>query len=396
MDALVAADVRAEEALALLKSGGGSSQESEPAAAASEVELSLGEVEELTASQVAMEIEDDRDGSSGLLEIVDLDDDSMVSEVEQEVADESLEALVDDEDDDFALPSEDDLGASMTAGNLTHDPFDDSLPDQIDEVSVVDDEDLSMTGAVVVADDDEEAVEEAVDDAVEWPDISEELEELDFYLAQDLEDDARVTYLEIVRQHPGHPGLAAFSHLMEEANEETAEGEESLVDVDEEAPSFSFDDDEDDGDYLASIFDSESSENKPRKSAAKVEHKARAEVSDAAATDHYDLGVAYHGMGLGSDAIAAFDRAAEDPEWKCRAAIMVANILSSQGDVDGAVARLRDGLELARNDDESSESQFEIALLLKQQGDDSGALETMAKVSAGFRDRDERLAEWGG
>ena len=183
---------------------------------------------------------------------------------------------------------------------------------------------------------------------------------------------------------------------MEEANEETAEGEESLVDVDEEAPSFSFDDDEDDGDYLASIFDSESSENKPRKSAAKVEHKARAEVSDAAATDHYDLGVAYHGMGLGSDAIAAFDRAAEDPEWKCRAAIMVANILSSQGDVDGAVARLRDGLELARNDDESSESQFEIALLLKQQGDDSGALETMAKVSAGFRDRDERLAEWGG
>ena len=272
------------------------------------------------------------------------------------------------------------------------DPFDDSLPDQIDEVSVVDDEDLSMTGAVVVADDDEEAV----DDAVEWPDISEELEELDFYLAQDLEDDARVTYLEIVRQHPGHPGLAAFSHLMEEANEETSEGEESLVDVDEEAPSFSFDDDEDDGDYLASIFDSESSENKPRKSAAKVEHKARAEVSDAAATDHYDLGVAYHGMGLGSDAIAAFDRAAEDPEWKCRAAIMVANILSSQGDVDGAVARLRDGLELARNDDESSESQFEIALLLKQQGDDSGALETMAKVSAGFRDRDERLAEWGG
>jgi tetratricopeptide (TPR) repeat protein len=279
------------------------------------------------------------------------------------------------------------------------------LPDHIDEVSVVEDDDLSMTGAAVATDEDEEVVEEAVEEAaeeaveeaVEWPDISDELEELDFYLAQDLEDDARVTYLEIVRQHPGHPGLAAFSHLMEESSEETAaQGEESLVDVDEEAPSFSFDDDEDDGDYLAAIFDSESTEKETRKSASKVEHKARAEVSDAAATDHYDLGVAYHGMGLSSDAIAAFDRAAEDPEWKCRAAIMVANILSSQGDVDGAVARLQDGLELARNDDETSQSQFEIALLLKQQGDDAGALEAMEKVAAGFRDRDDRLAEWRG
>ena len=272
VETLVAADVMAAEAVAMLESRDDAPQDTEQDVAASATELSLGEMEELTASQIEMEVEGERDESSGLFEIEDLDDERAVSEVD---AGERLAEVVDDDDEDFALPSDDDMGASLTAGTLNHDPFEDSLTDQIDEISVVDDDDLSAGAPVGDAADEDtpevaaESVEPEVEEPVEWPDISDELEELDFYMAQELEDDARVTYLEIVRQHPGHPGLVPFSHLMDDEESEATEGEASLINVDEEAPAFSFDDDEDDGDYLAAIFDADAPEKKSDKGAAK-------------------------------------------------------------------------------------------------------------------------------
>ena len=84
-EALISAEVRVEEARALLAGDGGAAASSgEPETDASDVELSLGEVEELTASEVDMEIEGVRDETSGLFEIEDLDDDSVVSEVESD------------------------------------------------------------------------------------------------------------------------------------------------------------------------------------------------------------------------------------------------------------------------------------------------------------------------
>ena len=225
----------------------------------------------------------------------------------------------------------------------------------------------------------------------DWADITDDVEELEFYVAQELEDDARVAYMELVRQHPGHPALAPFAHLLEEDEDGAADAGASLVDVEEEAPAFSFEDDEDDGDYLASIFDEDTT---AKKSSGSVAHKARAEVQDAAASDHFDLGVAYHGMGLAADAISEFDKASKDPEWACRAAVMVANLLAGQGDSDGAIERLETGRESARNDDERSEVNYELAVLHDAAGRRDEAVAAMRDVGDGFRDRDAKLAEW--
>src|SRR5690606_23609745 len=45
----------------------------------------------------------------------------------------------------------------------------------------------------------------------DWPDLSAELEELDFYLAQDLEEDALAAYNDLVELFPGHPELAKLA-----------------------------------------------------------------------------------------------------------------------------------------------------------------------------------------
>ena len=99
-------------------------------------------------------------------------------------------------------------------------------------------------------------------------------------------------------------------------------------------------------------------------------------------------------MGLAADAISEFDKASKDPEWACRSAIMVANLMAGQGDTDGAIERLEAGRESARNDDERSEVNYELAVLHEAAGRRDAALAAMRDVGDGFRDRDAKLAEW--
>ncbi|MBI4701203.1 MAG: tetratricopeptide repeat protein [Deltaproteobacteria bacterium] len=63
-------------------------------------------------------------------------------------------------------------------------------------------------------------------------------------------------------------------------------------------------------------------------------------VSGADAATHYDLGVAYHEMGLHAEAMAELELAARDPERECVSLSMMGVIHLGLGDVDNALEAL--------------------------------------------------------
>jgi tetratricopeptide (TPR) repeat protein len=271
-------------------------------------------------------------------------------------------------------------------------------------------------------------------------DLSDELEELEFFLSQDLDDDARAAYDDLAAKHPGHPSLVAIAirlglvsaepdspaHVEAGADVDAAaaatpaeadEGEpgaEAASSMDHEligsivadeaqvelmqdttdaaapaaAPLVSFEDEDDDSDFLSSIFDDGATATKKKE----VKHRAVANVSDADAATNYDLGTAYFGMGLLDDASKALDSAARDPVWRARAMIMLGSVKRQAGDLDAAVEAYQEAADSATSPDERSEASYELGATLEQRGETGAAIAAFEEVSAGFRDRDARIA----
>ncbi len=289
--------------------------------------------------------------------------------------------------------------------------------------------------------------------ATDDTDLSGELGEVEFFLSQGLDDDAREAVEGLLQEHPNHagvkewavklgllaptstpvasaeaapsgtqsaaslaarPSIAASAQASDEAeghtDSPTAAGDavasalqEALdaeaLDVSGESgdsaarPLLSFDDDEDD-DYLADIFSGSKPEEKASKGAAAPTGdapRARAEVSGADAGTHFDLGTAYHGMGLADDALREFASAAQDPVWKARSLVMTAQIRVGLGQIDQAVADLREAVQSAQTKDESNHAAYELAVILTNEGNEEDAANLLTDLPAGYRDRDARL-----
>ncbi|MEM7157731.1 MAG: tetratricopeptide repeat protein [Myxococcota bacterium] len=241
-----------------------------------------------------------------------------------------------------------------------------------------------------------------------WPDISDDLAEVRFYLDQGLDEDAEAALEDLDQRYPGHPEIRALRGGPAEEEEAPAvlleaEAAEPLFDVDEPSaatPLLSFDEDEDEDDYLSSIFAEPSErENKPSAAATSDGGGAGANLAEGQSVDAataFDLGVAYREMGLVDAAIAQFEGAAGDPQWRARALTMLGALRVHQGQTEVAIANLQEAVGLASTGPESSEAAYELAVLYEKLGDTSSAVQQLQSVTPGYRDRDQRLAALGG
>lgn len=237
----------------------------------------------------------------------------------------------------------------------------------------------------------------------DWPDLSAELEELQFYLAQDLEDDALAAYNDLVELFPGHPELAklaprfglapptpvASSVTAQDESVDVAapvEAAEPLLDIEDEIG-----DDDDDDDFLAGIFDEEAPRERKQREVAIQTH----EVEGADAGDHFDLGTAYREMGLFEKALTEYELASKDPRWQAKALVMMGSLRRQIGDDATAVELFTRAVAAARTKDERCESNYELGMALLAVGRIDDARQTLGLVDAGYRDRDEKLAELG-
>ncbi|EDM74741.1 TPR domain protein [Plesiocystis pacifica SIR-1] len=262
-----------------------------------------------------------------------------------------------------------------------------------------------------------------------WPDISGELDELDFYLDNELEDDAVAAYNDLSELYPGHPelakvaarlGLAApetepevelepepeseFTLEPEPESEFTLEPEpeseftlelepepesEFTLEDDEDgaAPLLDLEDEDDDDDFLSAIFDDSAPKTRKKREVAIQTN----DVEDADAGDRFDLGTAYREMGLIDKAIAEYATAAKDPRWQAKALVQMGMLRLQQGNGEGAMEHFSEAASVARTKDERCQANYELAMALLDMGREDEAREALERVDAGFRDRDEKL-----
>ena len=262
-----------------------------------------------------------------------------------------------------------------------------------------------------VPDDDEDEVAEEVTPEPEpepqdWPDLEAETDEIEFYLAQDLEDDALAAFNDLVELYPGHPDLIALAPRFgidpatvggtaaaeAEADDDFDESEQSGIenlDADAAAPLLDLEDEDDDDDFLAAIFDEEAPRTrKKREVAIQTE-----DVGDADASDHFDLGTAYREMGLFDKAFSEYEAASSDPRWQAKALVMMGTIRAQSGDPNSAADLFGRAIEAARTKDERCEANYELAMVMLGTGDVDAARAALEAVEPGFRDRDDQLAQ---
>ncbi|MBL8973526.1 MAG: tetratricopeptide repeat protein [Myxococcales bacterium] len=231
-----------------------------------------------------------------------------------------------------------------------------------------------------------------------WPAIDDELDELRFFISGRFEDDAQFAYLDLQRRFPGHPALAEFADRL--ATGAKLESAAAPVTLEDPRPPSSASrgaapakvqhlEDEDEDDFLASIFDEPSA---PAPGKASAPRRAVATLDDGAdAQTFFDLGTAYREMGLEDDALAQFDLAAKDPRWTARARIMTASLRVQRGQHEQALADLNAAMEASNDADERSEAGYELGVLYQSLGDQARAVAALQAVTPGYRDRDELL-----
>lgn len=234
-----------------------------------------------------------------------------------------------------------------------------------------------------------------------WPDLSDDLAEIRFYLDQGLDEDADAALEELSADHPGHPEIAKMKGEVS-GTQSPPPGESAgampLVDLDRADETASADSDADEDAYLSAIFGGGEDKASPPKgssttsSTVGVSAKAQ-DVAGANARDRFDLGMAYREMGLVDSAVAEFEGACSDPEWESRARVMLGALRVLQGDIDAAVGDLQRASETASNDEEKSSAAYELAVVYEKTGDNAAAIELFEGITAGFRERDAKLAQ---
>ncbi len=237
--------------------------------------------------------------------------------------------------------------------------------------------------------------------STDWPDITDEVEELRFFISGRFDDDAQFAYLELQRRFPGHPVLTEFAERFTAGPRlESAAAPVTLEDATPaatpaigDAPATVFPlEDEDEDSFLSSIFDEPvapvGSKAAPRRAVATLDDGADAQT-------FFDLGTAYREMGLLDDALSQFDLAARDNRWTSRARVMMASLRVQRGENDLALADLQTAIDSATDQDEQSEARYELGVLYQALGDNERAIAILQAVAPGYRDRDERLTMLG-
>ena len=274
--------------------------------------------------------------------------------------------------------------------------------------------------------------------------LEDDLDEVDFYVSQDMMVEAADLLRSLLARHPGHPLVSAklrdveaqvggyvaegfargpsVAEVDDGAIEEEAEAHEVAVEAEGQGP---YDDDEDvvaaeggtqniDVDELEEIdaelepsgiheldevLDDEAPAPAPvakRKAAAKPAVMLERPVDEGDAETHYDLGLAYKEMGLWDEAVKAFEKVMANPTREVQCRLMIGLCKRDAGNLSEAVQSFKAALHARQcTDRERLSLTYEIGVTYEAMGDAREALyyfENVLKKDAGFLDVGDRVA----
>jgi tetratricopeptide (TPR) repeat protein len=240
------------------------------------------------------------------------------------------------------------------------------------------------------------AEEEPSDDEADLPeDVNDALEEVDFYLAQGMTDEARDVITDALGNHPGLPALVRKLAEIDGTGAEVAEDDvgrtsdpdhsfalaEKLAqdaDMDRVAGSGGGDAPVDVKDVIAQF---------------KAGVDKQVDKNDAAT--HYDLGIAYMEMGLHDEAISEFELCLTSAPHVCTAHTMIGLSFVAKGEWLASIEHFKSALAAPHAPADEVGLSFELGNAYEFLGKPKEAREYYAKVhafDAGFRDVEVRLA----
>jgi tetratricopeptide (TPR) repeat protein len=216
-------------------------------------------------------------------------------------------------------------------------------------------------------------------------DVAEALGEVEFYLKQGLDEEARETLQDALESNPDHPALVAKLAVLDGGTAQAAAD-----------PSFAL------AQKLATEAAPEpSSGTGPVEVAdviAQFKKGVAKQVDKGDAATHHDLGIAYMEMGLHAEAIDEFKLCLTDPARVCAAHTMIGLSYVAKGEMEPGVEHFKQALESQPSEAEELGLWFEIGNANELLGKNLEALVWYEKVeekNPSFRDVAERIERLG-
>jgi len=246
--------------------------------------------------------------------------------------------------------------------------------------------------------------------AAEQADLSEEIEEIQFYLQQGLEQEAKDSLAALLVGHPDHPKLLSLKVEMEGGGEAQAGPEPAPEpldaatapaqdDFDEPEPDIEYETVDLAADLEAELGDSGTDDFQVSFTDVFDEFKkgVAKQVEDTDYETHYNLGIAYKEMGLFDDATREFLVSTKSAERAIGALTMVGLCKLEQGNTQEALDHFQSGLNSERvTPEEAMALRYEIGLAYHSMGKYVEAAKFFDKVhtmNARFRDVVAKLSE---
>ena len=236
------------------------------------------------------------------------------------------------------------------------------------------------------------------------PELEDALEEVEFFTARGLFDDARTVIQEQLSRLPNHPLL--LERLAEiDAQEGVVQNGSGTRPSPAGAEDRSFDiaaslDSLEGGDRASGYgpgpgFAAASDQVDVEEVFAKFKEGVAKQIGADDAQSHYDLGVAYKEMGLVDDAAREFDTAARDPLLACMCHYMIGMIHIERGNLNEAIDAFIRGLQAPeRTKEQEATLAYEIGAAYEVKRMNKQALDYFqrtARIIPTFRDVVERL-----
>lgn len=366
------------------------------------------------------EDEDDEEPTTHELELPQSDVETLFGSAEDEPSEDTVTAIIPTDEDDLELSQlddDDDDGPELIIEDAAEDdealfaeaeeaermslappsmpmrsspaPIASMLAPPPDEEAAIsfedaDDDDVAASGAPAAIDDDSAEEEELPEE------ITDALEEADFYLQQGETDEALESLNDALEEFPGHPALLAKIAQ--------AKGEDETDEAGE-----------DDAFAMAAKLADEATDAKPvaAKGGGEVDVSdvisqfrdgvaAAVDIGDAAT--HYDLGIAYMEMGLHTEAIDEFKLCLTDPARVCQAETMIGLAYVSRAEPEPAIAHFQAALEANPTDSGKLDLWFEIGNaydFLKRASDALIYFEKVEEIDSEYRDVSARIERLG-
>ena len=218
--------------------------------------------------------------------------------------------------------------------------------------------------------------------------LEDDLEEADFYISQQMFDNAREILQKLQSRYPDHPLLLAKLHdidNMEGGGIDSTHANQGM-------PGGRFDD----LSALDTLGEDTLAPSEPGQPAVQLENPIDDEDSDT----HYDLGLAYKEMGLYNEAVKAFKKVLEGPGREVQCRLMIGLCYREQGKKTDAISQFKAGLHAPGiRPAEQLMLYYEIAFSYEMMNDPKEAMyfyTLVTKKDPQYRDVPDRVAALSG